>query len=177
MAKLKLPKPKQATREDLIKLLEENSHREMKLNLAQAKTNEAVAKAFRLINAETARMMADQLEILEAIEAIVEANPEWFKDRKSIKCPFGTVSVRESTGIEIEDEIETLQKIEKSARLATDQFTRVNREIDMNALKKLSDRDLERIGAKRKTENKVSVKAGQIDIRKLSEAEATEAAA
>lgn len=94
----------------------------------------------------------------EALELAARQHPEWFVDAKTIKTPFGTVSFRTSTKLEIPNEELTIVLIEQ--RIAAEQaqaaelgagesasaaLLRQTTSLNLEALEQLEDAELQRL--------------------------------
>ena len=110
-----------------------------------------------------------------AIVAIAEAHPEWFAARRSLKTPYGTVSVRKTTKLAIPNEEATILLIKQrfDGEKAAD-FVRSAEALDLEALEKLDDRELKALRIKRVTDDSISLREAKIDLGKAVKATESE---
>jgi hypothetical protein len=114
-----------------------------------------------------------------AIEAIATSHPEWFSEkRRSIKTPYGTVSFRKSTSLDVPNEEASIILIEQNLpQEQAAQYVRQEKALNLEALEKLTDAELKPFRIKRVTSDSFSVKAAKIDLGKaVKEAAEKEAA-
>ncbi len=151
------------------------------LNLA---VNEAVEKC-----RGTYALLQERAAACEArLEVVARAHPEWFGTKKSIKTPYGTVKLHAGTKLEVKNEEVTVllisQEADRQARelndaasdgegapvpkFAFDAFSliRIRQELDLEALEKLDDLTLRRLGIRRVTTDHFSVTPAKIDLAK-----------
>lgn len=122
-----------------------------------------------IVELETTITQADS-----AIEVICRRHPEWFEKVKTLKTPYGAASFRKSSELVAPSEDATIALIKASGRAAD--FIRVTEDLDREALEKLSDEELGKLGLFRKTEDKFAAKPAKVDLGKAT-AEAQEVAA
>ncbi len=127
---------------------------------------------------------AQKLTTQEALIEAVKAHPEWFAGKKTINTPHGAIAKRASSSLAVADERVTLSKIVEghadneglaaifqketlgeimehlSDRLLGPARHYLNLEITLNleALEKLTDRDLLRLGVRRVESETITVK-------------------
>jgi hypothetical protein len=122
-------------------------------------------------------------EIEGKVRAIAVANPELFpEDKKTHTTPFGAISFRTTSFLEIEDEEKAMLKIKlaceremlRATRAGTpplfteDTLLRTKQECNLEALEKLDDAQLALFGIARKSEEKFSLKPLEVKADKLS---------
>lgn len=104
----------------------------------------------------------------KALEAVTLAHPEWFSDkRRSIKTPYGTVSFRRSTKLDVpnpETSIILIEQLDDKDRAAT--LVRSEKTLNLEALEKLTDAELRAFRIRRVTEDNFGVKAAKLDLGK-----------
>lgn len=103
-----------------------------------------------------------------AIEAIVAAHPEWFTEKRSVKTPWGAVKVKRTTKLEVKNEEATILRIEHAKR--GEQFVRIEKTLNLEALENLSDAELKSFGIIRIHEESVTVVEAKIDFGKAVKA-------
>lgn len=107
-----------------------------------------------------------------ALEAIARNHPEWFGDKQSVKTPFGTVKFHASTVIEADDEQVSIALISEAGQF--DYLRQIN-VLDLEALEKLTDKQLEHFRLRRVEKRNFSVKPASVDLGKaISSADSEE---
>ena len=105
-----------------------------------------------------------------ALEAVVEAHPEWYGKKKSIVTAYGKVSTRTSTKLKIANPGNTLILIEHTFSQDPEkcaQYVRTVKELDLEALEKLDDASLARFRITRETTETFKVEPKTIDLGKI----------
>lgn len=124
-----------------------------------------------------------KLGLLEgALEDLSRAHPEWFKDKKSVKTPFGAVKFHASTELEIGNEEATILLLEQEERLNEDfdaaLYLKTEVTVNKEALEELDDATLKRFRVKRVPKENFSVVPVKVDMGKaVKDADAKEAKA
>lgn len=112
-----------------------------------------------------------------AIVFIIQKHPEWFGDKRTIKTPYGQVSCRRSTKLDVPNEEATIILIQNSD-LPDDEYLRQSVALNLEALERLEDADLKRLRVRRVKDESITVKAGKVDLGKaVKEAPAEQQAA
>jgi hypothetical protein len=163
---------------DLLSVFTEASNRLAEL---EAETNKQLIELLDDVREEYAKNQEALTKAETAMEAIALANKDWFKTKKSIKTPFGTVSFKSSTSLEVPNEEASLVRIqlaaeklfpgdEETAQAARaeyiSRFVRTKATLNLEALEKLVDADLKAIGIKRVHSENFSAKPAVIDLGK-----------
>jgi hypothetical protein len=109
----------------------------------------------------------------EGIELAATLNPQWFEKSKTLKTPYGTVAFRKTTKLNVKNEEVSIVLIEQFTELLGDKekevaesYIRTNKELDLEALEKLSDAELKKFRITRETTESCTVKAAKIDLGK-----------
>ncbi len=100
-----------------------------------------------------------------AIEAAALLHPEWFGKAKSIKTPYGTVAFRKTTKLEVPNEEVSIVLLEQLGQDGLP-FLTVKKALNLEALEKLDDKELERIRVRRVTAESFSIRPAKIDMGK-----------
>jgi hypothetical protein len=123
------------------------------------------------------------------IEAIARRHEkDWFRDSKTIRTPFGSVSLRTTTSLAVPNEEATILLIERRIELEESEiapgdeppskaFLREKIELNLEALEKLSDAELKALRITRVSEEKCTVKESKVDLGKAVKAAAVKEAA
>lgn len=115
-------------------------------------------------------------ERVSAVEAEIKQlfarNPQWLTDgEKTVKTPFGSVSSRRSTSLDIPDEEATVTLLELRAVRQTDfdagLFIRIKKVPNYEALESLPDDELSKLGVTRVTTDRITVKPAKVDAAKV----------
>lgn len=101
----------------------------------------------------------------EAIRDAVDLNPQWFAKQRTLKTPYGQIAFRKSTKLLVKNEEATIILLEQLGPEAA-VFIRERKELDLEALEKLPDEELERVRVKRQTTETMSVKYAKPDLGK-----------
>lgn len=120
----------------------------------------------------------------QAEEALIEwakKHPEWFAGKKSLSTPHGTVSKRETNSLGVPNEaisvrliVETFApgaNVTAALGKAAD-FLHVEISPNLEALEKLDDAELAKLGITRTSTTSYTVKAAGVDLGKAVEAKA-----
>ena len=111
----------------------------------------------------------------ESIETLALTNPQWFEKSKTLKTPYGTVSFRKSTKLEVKNEEVSLLLLEQLGQDGLP-FVRTAKALNLEALEKLDDTELERLRIKRVSTESLSIKPAKVDLGKAVKQAAKEAA-
>jgi hypothetical protein len=113
-----------------------------------------------------------------ALEAIALRHPEWFESKRSVTTPYGAVSFKASTKLEIPNEEATLARLElmaaRNPEFKVANYVRTNVECDKETLAKLDDATLATLGIQRVPDDNFSVKPAKVKMGKALEAAAPE---
>lgn len=101
----------------------------------------------------------------EAIETLALTNPQWFEKAKTLKTPYGTVSFRKSTKLEVKNEEVSILLLEQLGQDGLP-FVRTAKALNLEALEKLDDTELERLRIKRVSTDSLSIKPAKVDLGK-----------
>lgn len=150
---------------DLLAIYTEASNR---LEQLQAAAQESFIVLVDEHRGDYAEMQAKLTEIEPAVEAIARAHPEWFTGKsKSIKTPYGTVSFRSSTKLDVPNEDATVLLIEKHCSEEEQElFIRKSSTLNLQALGDLSDARLKSLRIERVPDENFSIKPARVDLGK-----------
>ena len=96
-------------------------------------------------------------ELEETIRRLALRHPDWFKEKRTLSTPFGTVAMRRVTTLIIPDEEKTLRILAENEDLAV-QFLRIKTEINREALDCIDDDGLlKKLKVHRETEDTVKI--------------------
>lgn len=107
----------------------------------------------------------------EGIEYLATVNPQWFEKARTLKTPYGTVSFRRTTKLEVKNEEVSIALLEQIGEEGLP-FLVPSKKLNLEALEKLDDTELERIRIKRVTADSCTVKPAKIDLGKAVKAAA-----
>lgn len=155
---------------NLIKLLSAYSTATHQLDSLKADSADCISRALRGKVDKFAKLQTAQATAEKAIREIVKAHPEWFPpERKTINTPFGSVSSRSSTKLDVEDENASVRLIqERCKRPQRIQFLRPKVTLNLEALEKLTDEQLAEYGIKRVTDDNLQIKPSKVNLSKLT---------
>ena len=109
------------------------------------------------------------------IKRLVEAHPEWM-DGKSVKTPFGTVTLRDTTSLEIpnpEGTIALMRVVFGRVEMDPEQYVVKTEAPRKELLETLDDHILSKIGVTRVKSTHVTVKPAKIEMAKEAKAKKT----
>ena len=120
------------------------------------------------LRGQYAKLQATVSETEAALEVIARRNPQWFDDKKSVATPYGAVKFKSSSELVIADENVTIQLIQ-----ALGNPTEMLRTVlvpNKEALEKLGNDELARLGILRKAKENFSADTDVIDLGKAVKA-------
>ncbi len=100
-----------------------------------------------------------------AIEESAILNPQWFSKVKTLKTPYGTVGVRKVSKLECKNEEVSLLLLEQLGQDGLP-FVRTVKALNLEALEKLDDSELERLRIRRITANTYKITPAKVDLGK-----------
>ena len=101
----------------------------------------------------------------EGIEELATKNPQWFEKSKTLKTPYGSVSFRKSTKLDVKNEEVSIVLLEQLGQDGLP-FIRTAKALNLEALEKLDDSELDRLRIKRVTTESMSIKPIKLDMGK-----------
>jgi hypothetical protein len=104
-------------------------------------------------------------EAKESIRFLAENHPKWFGKKKSIKTLYGTVSFRKGTKLQVENEEASILRLEQLGQKGLP-FLKSEKKLVLEALEKLSDEELKRLGIERVETESFSIKTAKPDMGK-----------
>lgn len=119
--------------------------------------------------AEYARLQEIIGQSEEGIEHLATVNPQWFEKSRTLKTPYGTVGFRRVTKLEVANEEVTIALLEQIGESGLP-FLIPSKKLNLEALEKLEDDELERVRIKRVTTDTCQVKAVKVDLGKAVKA-------
>ena len=105
-----------------------------------------------------------------AIEVAALMNPQWFEKVKSLKTPYGTVAFRSSSKLEVKNEEVSILLLEQLGQDGLP-FIRAAKALNLEALEKLEDSELERLRIRRVLTETCKITPTKIDMGKAVKAE------
>ena len=107
----------------------------------------------------------------EAIETLALSNGQWFEKSKTLKTPYGSVSFRKTTKLDVKNEEVSILLLEQLGQDGLP-FVRTGKALNLEALEKLDDSELERLRIKRVTTESLTIKPTKVDLGKAVKAAA-----
>jgi hypothetical protein len=101
----------------------------------------------------------------EGISYLATVNPQWFEKARTLKTPYGTVSFRRTTKLEVKNEEVSIALLEQLGQDGLP-FLIPSKRLNLEALEKLDEAELERVRIKRVTSDSCTVKPAKIDLGK-----------
>lgn len=140
---------------------------EVLINLRAQKAAEAAAAEYVILQEETSRLEG-------SLKALFERHPEWRGPKKSVNTPYGDVAQRTVTELEVPNPAMTVALIEARGKsepaFRAEDFLRVEKSPNLEALEGLNDGDLARLGVNRKSREAISVKPAKVSVAKVVKA-------
>jgi len=101
----------------------------------------------------------------ESIEALALSNPAWFEKSKTLKTPYGSVAFRRSSKLDVKNEEVSILLLEQLGQDGLP-FIRTAKALNLEALEKLDDSELERLRIKRVSSESLTIKPAKVDLGK-----------
>ena len=120
-----------------------------------------------------ARLQQAAADAEEGIEYLASVNPQWFVKARTIKTPYGKVQFRKTTKLEVKNPELSVVLLKQLGQDSLP-FLVVKEELNLEALEKLTDQELERLKIKRITTDSCTVTPIKIDLGKAVKAAAAE---
>lgn len=173
--------PATADFQNLIDLLAVFTEASNRLDALQATANEDLAAILDEIKEEYAQAQEAATKAESAIEQIALKNPDWFTDKRTLRTPYGTVSLRRGSKLDAPNEEASLVRIrlfaekhfpgagpdETRAREEfISRFIRTKETLNLEALEAESDTFLTTIGVARVPFETFSAKPATLDLGK-----------
>jgi hypothetical protein len=97
------------------------------------------------------------------LEIICRTHPAWFTEKKTLKTPYGSVSLRDSSELSVPNEELTMALIESQK---AERYIRYTKSLDLEALEKLDDTTLAHYKILRITKSNFTAKPTSLDLGK-----------
>lgn len=101
----------------------------------------------------------------QGIEYLATVNPQWFEKTRTLKTPYGTVSFRRVTKLDVPNEEVSIVLLEQIGEGGLP-FLIPSKRLNLEALEKMEDAELERLRIRRVTTDSCTVKPAKIDLGK-----------
>lgn len=101
----------------------------------------------------------------ESIETLALSNGQWFEKSKTLKTPYGTVSFRKTSKLDVKNEEVSILLLEQLGQDGLP-FVRTAKALNLEALEKLDDTELERLRIRRVVTESLSIKPTKVDMGK-----------
>jgi len=161
---------KQADLANLVNLLGVFSAAANGLQALEASINEQLMNLIDEHQKDYAQLQEAMTKAETACEALTLMHPEWFKVKRSIRTPYGTVKFHSGTKLLVENPEGTilLLRAEKKAdpKFKAEEFIRSAEEPNLEMLERLDDETLARFQVRRVRADKFSVEAAKLDMGK-----------
>jgi hypothetical protein len=134
---------------------------EVTMNTASQKCLEPLGPAYVVLQEEFARLDTD-------LKALFEKHPEWRGDKKSVATPYGGVEQRTVVELEVPNPAMTVALIkargQEDKQFVAVDFKHIEEEPNLEALERLNDDALSKLGVNRKTRESVTVKPAKVNV-------------
>jgi Bacteriophage Mu Gam like protein len=174
------PDPKSADFTNLVDLLAVFSEATHHLAEMAANLNSEMMVCIDGYKADYSAMQKTLTEAETALEIIAIRHPEWFKETRGLKTPYGTVKFTSSNPLVVSNEELAIELIERDAhRLGLDpeNLIRERKELNLEALETLTPEQLAAFRVKRVKKENFSIVAAKIDLGKAVKEAAEKTAA
>jgi len=101
----------------------------------------------------------------EAIETAARMNPQWFEKSKTLKTPYGRVAFRSVPSLDVPNEEVSILLLEQLGQDGLP-FIRMEKHLNLEALEKMDDTELERLRIKRVKTETCKVTPARVDLGK-----------
>jgi hypothetical protein len=122
------------------------------------------------------KLQASLANAEEGIRFLAETNPQWFAKARSLKTPYGTVSFRKGSKLQVTNEEVSIVLLEQLGQEGLP-FLKTEKHLVLEALEKLDEKELERLRIKRVETETFAIKTAKPDMGKAvanaAKAEAT----
>ena len=163
------PDPKSEDFTNLVNLLSVYSEATHRLAEMEANISSEMMNLVDDYKKDYAGMQLTLTEAERALEVIATRHPEWFTETRGLKTPYGTVKFRQSKVLVIGNEELSIEVITRdAAKLGLDptQLIRSHKELDKEALEKLTDEQLKAFRITRQPKDNFSAVAAKVDMGK-----------
>lgn len=159
------PKTESTDYANLIDLIAMGAEADARMGELENDLNQAWLDLVDARRADYAKLQETKARAEEAIKDACELNPQWFAKVRSIKTPYGTVAFRRGKKLEVRNEEASIILLEQLGEESA-AFIRSEKHLDLEALEKLPDTELERIRINRVSTETFSVKYPKPDLGK-----------
>jgi hypothetical protein len=150
----------------LIDLLAVYSEASVRLSELQARADATLLETVDGERKEFAELSTALENADTAIKELAGKHPEW-ADGRTIKTPYGTVRFTRTTKLEVPSPEATVALIRATIKGRNPvEFIRMREEPDLEALGRLDDALLAKVGVIRKTSDSVTIKPAKVDLGK-----------
>lgn len=148
-----------------------------RLDALQAQVNEAALEVVDEHKKEYGLLQETLVEAESALEVVARRHPDWFIPKKTLKTPYGEVSLKTNPPrLEVKNEEVAILLIEQEAqrdpRFDAQAFLRATKSLNLEALGSLNDSTLAKFRIKRTQSDTFAVKAAKLDLGKAVKAAA-----
>lgn len=147
------------------------------LDALQVKANDEFLESIDDNKDDYAKLQLALNQAEEALEIIARKHPEWFRDSKTVKTPYGSISIKDNPAkLEVKSEEWTIDLIERAGDEAKARFLRERTELNLDALGELPDEELAKFKIVRTRGDHFEAKPAKVDMGKAKKAADKQAA-
>ena len=147
---------------DLLAILSEAQNR---LDDLQGQANAEFLECIDGHRPDYARLQSLIAQTTEGLEVLARRHPEWFTEGKTVKTPYGSVSLKDNPPkLEVKNEELTILLIEQAG--ADEKFVRQVKQLNLDALGELPDDELAKFRIKRVKTDRFEAKPAKVDMGK-----------
>jgi hypothetical protein len=154
----------------LTEALQTLSRRSNELEALEVKMNEQAQKSAGAFAADYVVLQEALAKLDGIVKELFAAHPEWRGPNKSVKTPFGEVSQRSVTELDVPNEAMTVALIEAQFSEAAADYLHIDKAPNLEALERLGDDALAKLGVQRKKREQVTVKPASVSVAKAVKA-------
>lgn len=165
---MKLNESQDADYKNLVDLLSVYSEASNRMEALQTEANEEYLTVIDDKKTEYARLQKIISEAELSLELIARRHPEWFKEKKTVRTPYGSVRLTATEKLEIaNEEVAVLlieQEGERNPDFKAENYLRKEIILNREALETLDDQTLKRFRIKRVPGESFAAKAAKVDM-------------
>lgn len=138
-----------------------------RLSEIEAQANAALLELVNEHKAEYAQLQEAALHAETTLETLCRKHPEWFASVRTLKTPYGKVSFRTGTSLEVKDDEATVKLLRAVlGETRAPDFIRSVEVPNLEALEALDDSELARFMVKRVSADKFTASPARVDFGK-----------
>ena len=150
---------------NLVNLIAMGAEADARLNELENDLNQEWLAIVDARRADYAKLQKAKAFAEEAMQDAAEMNPQWFAKQKTLKTPYGQISFRRSSKLEVKNEEASIILLEQLGQDGLP-FLKTEKRLVLEALEKMDDTELERLRIKRVITETFAIKYAKPDLGK-----------